>query len=363
MKLVIFGAQGYALGAYEAVRTLYPEDEILFFMVSLIGNNAPTLAGLPVRETASVAKEMSAQERQSIRVLIATPDNVQPEIEKLLDENGFPDHKSLDSDSFADLVKRYHEISGQFKPLQTLPAGSCMPGICIYMARSHKDRVLKNNIELPKYVNTLQVGKACCEETISKLTDDTGDNISAKNSIYSELTGLYWIWKNRLCKKSAEGETDAGYFGLAQYRRMILLSADDLSRLKENDIDVVLPYPLPYEPDINAHHQRYLKEADWDALILALKKLQPEYAECFPKILSQRYLYNYNVVIAKKEVLADYCSWLFPVLERVEELSDPKGCDRSDRYIGYMGETLETLYFMKNADRLKTVHAECRMLV
>ena len=36
---------------------------------------------------------------------------------------------------------------------------------------------------------------------------------------------------------------------------------------------------------------------------------------------------------------------------------------RSDRYIGYLGETLETLYFMKNADRLNIVHAECRMLV
>ena len=27
--------------------------------------------------------------------------------------------------------------------------------------------------------------------------DDTGDNISDKNRYYSELTGIYWAWKNR----------------------------------------------------------------------------------------------------------------------------------------------------------------------
>lgn len=141
------------------------------------------------------------------------------------------------------------------------------------------------------------------------------------------------------------------------------LKEDDLLRLVDNDVDAVLPYPLPYEPDIHAHHERYIKEADWDALLQALEELQPEYAEAFPSILGQQYLYNYNVALAKKSVLRDYCAWLFPILERTEELSVPRGCERSDRYIGYMGETLETLYFMKNADRLTIAHTGCRLLV
>ena len=142
---------------------------------------------------------------------------------------------------------------------------------------------------------------------------------------------------------------------------MLRFTNDDLLRLTDNDVDVVLPYPMPYEPSIHAHHERYLKESDWKAMLTALKELSPEYYESFDEILEQRYLYNYNVILAKKPILREYCEWLFPILERTEELSVPKGKNRRDRYIGYMGETLETLYFIKNAERLNIVHTECKL--
>ena len=40
----------------------------------------------------------------------------------------------------------------------------------------------------------LQVG-ARGRDKFCKLTDDIFDNISEKNPLYSELTGLYWVWK------------------------------------------------------------------------------------------------------------------------------------------------------------------------
>ena len=69
------------------------------------------------------------------------------------------------------------------------------------------------------------------------------------------------------------------------------------------------------------------------------------------------------MILAKRSVLKNYCEWLFPILSRVEELSEPKGSERSDRYIGYMGETLETLYFRYNADKLNVVHTGCKLCV
>ena len=61
-----------------------------------------------------------------------------------------------------------------------------------------------NPIYLP-----LQVGHALHDD-YGYLGDDTGENISDKNPYYSELTGLYWIWKNYTC---------ADYLGLCHYRR------------------------------------------------------------------------------------------------------------------------------------------------
>lgn len=56
----------------------------------------------------------------------------------------------------------------------------------------------------------LQVGRALHPNVDLGMTcDNTGDNISQLNAQYSELTGLYWMWKN----------CDADYQGLVHYRR------------------------------------------------------------------------------------------------------------------------------------------------
>ncbi|WP_408641721.1 DUF4422 domain-containing protein [Sporofaciens musculi] len=218
--------------------------------------------------------------------------------------------------------------------------------------------------KVKEIVFPIQVGADNCSTRIADLLDNKGENISYKNGNYSELTGLYWIWKNKLCCRGTGDGDNRQYYGLVQYRRMFDFSADDLLRLADNDVDVVLPYPMPYEPNIHAHHERYLKEEDWNALLAALKELQPEYADAFSEILEQQYFYNYNIILAKKKiVLREYCEWLFPILERAEELSVPRGNERRDRYIGYMGETLETLYFVKKSKCLNIVHAECRLIV
>lgn len=366
MDMIIYGAQGYALGALKAIKVLYPDRRVLSFAVTEMWNNPAYLGGLEVKEIASVSETFSSEEKKNIEVLIATPENVQDDIEKTLNEFGFTNRTRLTSQLWNEFMTKMNSKTGVFPPLVGEAGTDASLPVRIFMAKSHKDKPLNKPFDMPYYMVPVQVGAANTDDVIADVRDDSGENISSKNGNYCELTGLYWVWKNVLQNDQGTdrefGTGPSEYIGFAQYRRILMLS-DKLSILAEKDIDVVLPYPLYYEPDINAHHLRYLKDGDWNALLAALRELQPEYADAFPKILAGECMYNYNVILAGKEVLRDYCEWLFPILERTEELSDPKGCDRSDRYIGYMGETLETLYFMKNRDRLRIAHTGCRLLV
>lgn len=360
MNLAIYGAQAIALGACKAIHNIYPQRKITCFIVTKRGINTEILSGIPVLELEPYAAGLSETEKKNTEILIATPENVMPEIEQDLDRHGLHCHVRLTSMRFAELMGYHHVCDKDFLPLAALPVGYHRAGMHMFMAKFYKDRALASACSLPEWVTPIQVGTILCEERVANIFDSDGENISGKNGNYSELTALYWMWKNRLSQKMSGDRNE--FYGLSHYRRILELSEDDVLKLVDNDVDVVLPYPMPYEPDIEAHHKRYLKDADWKAMVAALRELHPEYAEKLPGILGQQYLYNYNIMLARKEVLADYCAWLFPILERTEDLSEPKGYDRQDRYIGYMGETLATLYFMSNKDRLNITHAGCRFL-
>ncbi len=360
MNLVIYGAQGIALGAYEAIHKLYPIRKILCFLVTEQKGNAAFLSGVPVVELNTFAGRLSQKEKDNTEILIATPENVMEEIEKNLNEQGFYCHVRLTSRRWAELMSYHYMCDKNFLPLSALPVGYHKSGIHLFMAKHYKDKPLINNCHMREWITPIQVGASLCKERIANLLDCDGENISRKNGNYSELTALYWIWKNRLCLKSAIPEFE--YYGLVHYRRILELTDDDVLRLADNDVDAVLPYPMPYEPNIEVHHEKYLKSEDWNAVLTAVSELQPDYMELFSSLLHQKYLYNYNIMVARKHVLADYCEWLFPILERVEQLSIPEGKERSDRYIGYAGEALATLYFMVNKGKLNITHAGCRFL-
>ena len=360
MNLVIYGAQSIALGAYEAIHNLYPLREVKYFLVTSQGDNASSLRGIPVVELKTFAGTLTQSEKDETEVLIATPENVMPEIEAGLDACGLYCHVRLTSTRWAQLMSYHYAAGRKFLPLGSLPVGYHEAKLHIFMAKFYKDKPLSADYHIPEWITPIQVGAALCEERVADILDCDGENISVKNVNYSELTALYWIWKNCLMP---DGSNDGNeFYGLSHYRRVLELSEDDRMRLVDNNVDVVLPYPMPYEPNIEMHHQRYLADCDWDALVTALTELQPKYADYLPQVLQQQYLYHYNIILARKNVLADYCEWLFPILERVEDLSVPKGCDRQDRYIGYMGETLTTLYFMRNKDKLNIAYAGCRFL-
>lgn len=360
MQLVIFGAKALALGMGTAVRELYPEYPLTCFLVSSLQENSTTLAGLPVYEINEFAHEITVDDRRNIHILICTPEDIHPKIVQLLEEYGFLNYTCMNSEREARLMEQYFKKKGNFKSLHALAPGKLNANIQVYSAKFYRDKKLDNFYRQPSWVRALQVGTELTDERVAEYTDNTGDNISIKNVNYCELTALYWLWKNRLLKDNSEQNIE--YYGLFHYRRILEISDDDLKRMKENDVDAILQFPTLHEPDISEHHARYMKEDDWNAMLQALEELQPDYAKSFSDIFTQTYFYNYNLIIAKRQVLADYCAWLFPILERTEELSSPKGWERADRYIGYIGENLMTLYFLHNQKNLKIFHTGRLML-
>lgn len=372
-KLIIYGAKSIALGICKSISLLYPDLQVLGFMVNSLENNPSVLFELPVRDIANWSKTYPNKEQ--ILILICTPEDVHADIVNNLKKNEYPNYICIDSFDETKLIEQYLVRVSSFKSFYELPDKQNMikekekrewnEEFSVFMAKSHMDREIYRTYLHPKWVHMIQVGATKIDRKIAEITDDTGDNISSKNGNYCELTALYWIWKNCL-RDEQERQMNifdkSEYYGLFQYRRILDIYEDDLQKLHNNKVDVILPFPTLHEPDIREHHARYIKEADWNAMLQALEELVPDYARGFMEILKQPYLYNYNIIIAKKEILKKYCAWLFPILKRTEELSIPKGFERDDRYIGYLGENLLTLYFLYHKESFNIVHTGRIML-
>lgn len=347
-QIAIYGAQMVAVSVYYAIKTLYSDVEVLAFIVSNRESNPAEIDGIAV----VTLDEYECNGNKSSKILIAVPENFHAEIIAGLKEKGFEDYICIDSVTEAEIMHKFYTETEQFAILSAFPQGGEKAELFVGMSKFYKDRQLNKTYVLPDFVYPVQAGAALTDIQVADDRDDVGENISHKNVNYSELTAMYWIGRH----KSSE------YMGLFHYRRILDVKEEDLQRLRGNDIDVILPYPTLHYPNIQEHHKRYLKEEDWNAMMQALEESAPDYAKALPKIFEQPFFYNYNMFIAKEHVFKDYCNWLFPILQRTEELSVPKGIERADRYIGYLGENLTTLYFMVHKDELKIAHTGRLML-
>ena len=167
MKIVIYGAQGVALGANNAIKILHPEIKIECFLVTAMGNNASILGGIPVRELKEFVAEKTDEEKKNIEVLIGTPENVMEAIEKSLDKVGIHNHVRLDSMRWAEMQEKAFIRKGCFTPMSTYPIGSNKANIEMYKMLHYKDKQLCVDYELPNYLIPVQVGAAISSNAIS----------------------------------------------------------------------------------------------------------------------------------------------------------------------------------------------------
>ncbi len=185
--------------------------------------------------------------------------------------------------------------------------------------------------------------------------DNTGDNISSKNPYYCELTGLYWAWKN----------LDADYIGLCHYRRYfsackkvpkteaekfkVVLTGEQAEGLLSN-ADIILPKKRNYYIETIYNHYKhtmYIEPLDITGEILHEK--YPEYVKEFEGLKHTTKMHAFNMFIMKKELLDQYCSWLFDVLGEVEKKVDSSQySDFHKRFFGRISERLLDVWIRTN---------------
>lgn len=186
----------------------------------------------------------------------------------------------------------------------------------------------------------LHVGRALSED-LGYDGDHTGDNISEMNGYYSELSGVYWVWKN-------VKTTD--YVGICHYRRYLI--SDDNVLLKERDFEAILKgYDIITSKKITlnfSYFEGYSKNHYAKDLIetgKVVEELFPEYYEDYHRIIHSNETYFGNIMVASKEVYDAYAEWLFTILFEVQKRIDISGYDNyHKRVFGFISEILLLVY-------------------
>ena len=163
----------------------------------------------------------------------------------------------------------------------------------------------------------VHVGAALSQETIPGFQrDDEGDNISAENPHYCELTALYWAWKN----------LQADYIGLAHYRRQFAgtgerktLTTEDAKALLAK-APVVLPKPrnLYHIETVESHYGHTFDPLHIECLRVALECAYPEYLDTFNEHMASSKIHLYNMFIMRRDIYDAYIQWMFEVLRLAE---------------------------------------------
>ena len=213
--------------------------------------------------------------------------------------------------------------------------------------------------KMPKYKSYLpiHVGKEG-KEKIGFKGDNTGNNISEKNPYFCELTGLYWAWKN----------LKSDYIGLAHYRRHFkgknkskdkfecVLSDREIKELL-NKYDIILPTKRNYYIEtLYSHyeHTMYIEPLDITGEII--KEKYPEYYKEFELLKKRKTAHMFNMFIMKKEIMDEYCKWLFDILFELETKVDNTKYDSFHaRFYGRVSELLLDVWLNTKGYKYKEV--------
>lgn len=192
--------------------------------------------------------------------------------------------------------------------------------------------------KMPKedYYLPVFAGAALSDKKLPYQKDDEGDNISLKNPYYSELTALYWAYRN----------LRADYIGLCHYHRYMDIRNIDISKYK-----LILPkkrhyfIETAYSQYAHAHTSKGL-----DTARIIIERDHPDYLSSFDICMKKRSLHIYNMFIMEYELFIEYCDFLFDILFKTEEM-----LGEEYRLYGYISERLLDVFIHKNNIPFKEV--------
>lgn len=189
--------------------------------------------------------------------------------------------------------------------------------------------------------------------TVNLQLDNSGENISTKNKNFCELTGLYWIWKN----------SQSDITGIVHYRRFFKDSNKLLSYkiLREDKIlhylssyDVILPSKWLYKENIYNEYERNHNIEDLNKCRNIISQIYPDYLLDFDKVMNMKSAYLYNMIICRKNLLDEYCRWLFDILFELEKETDLINYDDYQKRIyGFLSERLLNVWIYHNNLKIK----------
>ena len=231
--------------------------------------------------------------------------------------------------------------------------------IYIAMATSSKDAIV-GQADLPDFVHPVLGGAASYEGKHSEqmeYDDEEADSISSYNNLYSELTVAYWLWQKA---------PQAKYLGLCHYRRHFVLTEETMKAMGEGTVDVLLTTPRLTFPTVHAYFAGLpvttMDEQDYEIMLNLIENEDYEIAKFSEEFLEGQIHFPNNMVIAKREIYLDYCNFMFNVLQGMQEHYEWERISRPDRYLGYVGELLTTVYFAYHRDKWKTAYIDYELL-
>lgn len=192
---------------------------------------------------------------------------------------------------------------------------------------THKEyRMPEDDVYMP-----LQVGKVLHPEiSLGFQCDNTGDNISSLNAQYSELTGLYWMWKN--CNST--------YQGLVHYRRHFaknnsikrhgtrnarfscIAGKSDFERLLDT-CNIIVPQKRNYYIEtIYSHYEHTMRKGQLSQARSIIARTNPDYLNAFDLQMNKTSAHMFNMFVMRKDLMNEYCSWLFPIINQLVEVID-----------------------------------------